>query len=161
MIQLHFVLQVFGKWYVLGHAARGGLFSFPTCVGCCFSSGTIENEGILWLVQGFSSMHSSVTGPQRQKGQHKCPQTWVTVLRGVVGISGCCHSCAIRGPKRMGQNIRFHLVPCGNSLDNSQDVPQIHFPGEFALWRKGDFVCPVSFVLPPHPGLWWGRAKVS
>ena len=75
VIQLHFVLQVFGKWYVLGHAARGGLFSFPTCVGCCFSSGTIENEGILWLVQGFSSMHSSVTEPQRQKGQHKCPQT--------------------------------------------------------------------------------------
>lgn len=38
MIQLHFILQVFWKWYVLSHAARGGLFSFPTCVGCCFYS---------------------------------------------------------------------------------------------------------------------------
>ena len=35
VIQSRFILQVFWKWYVLSHAARG-LFSFPTCVGCCF-----------------------------------------------------------------------------------------------------------------------------
>lgn len=43
VIQLRFVLQVFWKWYVLSHAARG-LLSSPTWVGCCFYSCLLENE---------------------------------------------------------------------------------------------------------------------
>ena len=67
MIQLCFVLQVFWKWYVLSYAARGGLFSFPTCVGCCFYSWAIENEWFLWLVEGFSHAHSWYWPPKTKR----------------------------------------------------------------------------------------------
>lgn len=160
VIQLHFVLQGFWKWCVLSHAARGGLFSFPTCVGCCFYSWAIENEWFLWLVEGFSRVHSHYWTPKTERTVQKLSDMNNSLKEKsgyFLSLLVTFHHCS---PKdRPG--IRFCHVSCGSSQDSSHNVPMYHISSnlisrkEFVLWGKGSFT---SYSPWTHLVPWWGRA---
>lgn len=163
VIRLHLVLRVFWKWCVLSHAARGGMFSFSTCVGCCFYSWTIENELFLRLVEGFS--HPSYYWTLKTEGMAQKPSDINNSFKekhGHFWVLLTCH----QGSQRIGQDIRFHHVSFGSSLGSSHAIPMYHrssrctFQEKFTVWRRGSFTCPVSFALLPRLSWRWFRRAV-
>ena len=73
MIQSRFVLQVFWKWYVLSHAARGLFFFFPRVWDVVFIHELLRMSSFYDLERD-CHMCAPGPGPQRPKGQQRCSQ---------------------------------------------------------------------------------------